>query len=208
MRLSSLLPANVVTANFCEVELTVNHFLPLLQAPLIKVKVQFLLWQRFCQNYSDVVVWKRAYKLCQLDIFPVIKLLLSILATFLVSSATVERSFSTLRLIKSNLQTTMCQARLHGLCLILLSKNLLPQIVKKFLIFCSVLKSNYNCDQTNFVYFLYIFTKFWPLLIIFLATPLSLGVSITIFVLPRFFRRFHLEKSALGKKASSDGEIY
>ena len=43
MRLSSLVPANVVTANFCEVEPAVNVFLPLLQAPLIKVTTQFLL---------------------------------------------------------------------------------------------------------------------------------------------------------------------
>ena len=47
MRLSSLLPANVVTANFCEVEPAVNLFLPLLQPPLIKVKAQFLSWQSF-----------------------------------------------------------------------------------------------------------------------------------------------------------------
>ena len=73
MRLSSLLPANVVTGNFCEVEPAVNLFLPLLQTPLIKVKAQFLLWQRFCQNHSDVVIWKRAYKLCQPDIFLAIK---------------------------------------------------------------------------------------------------------------------------------------
>ena len=81
MRLSSLLPANAVTANSCEVEPAVNLFLPLSQAPLIKVKAQFLLWQRFCQNHSDVVVRKTAYKL---------KILLSILATLLVSSATAE----------------------------------------------------------------------------------------------------------------------
>ena len=58
MRLKSLLPAN-----FCEVKPAVNLFFSLLQTPLIKVKGQFLLWQRFCQNHSDVVVWKRAYKL-------------------------------------------------------------------------------------------------------------------------------------------------
>ena len=63
-RLSSLLQANVVTANFREVEPAVNLFLPYLHAPLIKAKAQFLLWQRFCQNHSDAVVWKRAYKLC------------------------------------------------------------------------------------------------------------------------------------------------
>ena len=42
-RLNLLLPANVVTANFCEVEPAVNLFLPLLQPPLIKVKAEFLL---------------------------------------------------------------------------------------------------------------------------------------------------------------------
>ena len=47
MRLSSLLPTNVVTADFCEVEPAVNLFLPLLQAPLINVKAQCLLRQRF-----------------------------------------------------------------------------------------------------------------------------------------------------------------
>ena len=52
--LSLLLPANVVTANFCEIELAVNLFLALLQAPLIKFKARFLLWQRFCQNHSNV----------------------------------------------------------------------------------------------------------------------------------------------------------
>ena len=99
MILSSLLPANVVIVNFCEVEPVINLFLPLLQAQLTKVKAQFLLQQRFCQNYFNVVVWKRAYKLCQRDIFRAIKVLLSILATLLVSSTTAERSFSVQRLV-------------------------------------------------------------------------------------------------------------
>ena len=90
MRLSSLLPANVVTANFCKVEPTVNSFFRLLKAPLIKVKAQFPLWPRFCQNHSDVVLSKRAYKICQADIFPATKILPSIFATLLVSAATAE----------------------------------------------------------------------------------------------------------------------
>ena len=56
MRLSSLLPANVVTANSCEVEPAVDLFLSLLQSPLTKIKAQFLLWQRFCQIHSDVLL--------------------------------------------------------------------------------------------------------------------------------------------------------
>ena len=135
MRLSSLFSANVVTTNFCEVEPAVNLFLPLSQAPLIKVKAQFLLWQRFCQNHSDAVLWKRAYKLCQLDIFPAIKMLLSILATLPVSSATSQQSFSTQRLIKLDLRTTMGQARLDGLCLMYVHNDILISTgvaIKKF----------------------------------------------------------------------------
>ena len=48
--------------------------------------------------------------------FPATKILLGILATLPVSFA-AERSFSTLRLIKSDLQTTMGQVCLEGLCL-------------------------------------------------------------------------------------------
>ena len=116
MRLSCY-SANVATANFCEVKPAVNLFLSLLQTPMIKAKAQFLLRQRFCQNHSDVAVWKRAYKLYQPDIFPAIKILLNILATLPVSFATAKRSFATLRLIKSDLRSTMGQAHLDGLCL-------------------------------------------------------------------------------------------
>ena len=45
------------------------------------------------------------------------KILLRILATLPVSSATAERLFSTLRLIKLDLQTNMGQIRLDGLYL-------------------------------------------------------------------------------------------
>ena len=111
------------------------EFLPLLQAPLIKVKAQFQLWQKFCQNHSDVVVWKRAYKFCQTDIFSALKILLSIFATLPVSAVTAEGWFSTLRLIKSHLRTTMAQARLDGLCLMCIHNEIsisTGAIIKKF----------------------------------------------------------------------------
>ena len=43
--------------------------------------------------------------------------LLSIHHTLPVSSATAERSFSALRLLKSNLRTTLTESRLHGVSL-------------------------------------------------------------------------------------------
>ena len=84
---------------------------------------------------SDSEVWKRAYKFCQLDIFPAIKILLSILATLPVSSATAERSLCTLRLIKSDLRTIMDQARLDGTYLVYIHNDIsigTDVIIKKF----------------------------------------------------------------------------
>ena len=55
---------------------------------------------------------------CDEYIFPLIKNLLCILATLPVSNATAERSFSTLRRLKTWLRTTMGEERLIGLALL------------------------------------------------------------------------------------------
>ena len=62
-RRSSILPTNIVTANFCKIEPEDNVFFVTTGA-LIKLKAQFLLWKRFCQNHSEAMVWIRACKLC------------------------------------------------------------------------------------------------------------------------------------------------
>ena len=59
----------------------------------------------------------------------------NILATLPVSSASAERLFFSLRLIKSDLRTTMGQARLDGLCLIYIYSDISIRtgaIIKKF----------------------------------------------------------------------------
>ena len=68
---------------------------------MTRVKTPFQMLQRFCHNHSDVVVWKRTYKLYQLGILPAIKTLFSVLATLAVFSACAERAFFTLQLLKS-----------------------------------------------------------------------------------------------------------
>ena len=62
-------------------------------------------------------------------------MLLSILATLPVSSATAKRLFSTLRLIKCDLRTTMGQADLNSLCLMYIHNDSSIStgiIIKKF----------------------------------------------------------------------------
>ncbi|KAJ8866833.1 hypothetical protein PR048_032694 [Dryococelus australis] len=52
---------------------------------------------------------------CDRDVFPVINILLQVLATLPVSVATAERTFSTLKRLKTWLRTTMNEDRLIGL---------------------------------------------------------------------------------------------
>lgn len=55
---------------------------------------------------------------CDEDIFPTIRMLLQVLATLPVSVASAERSFSTLRRVKTWLRSRMTEDRLSALCLI------------------------------------------------------------------------------------------
>ncbi|KAF2897242.1 hypothetical protein ILUMI_08935 [Ignelater luminosus] len=56
--------------------------------------------------------------------FPNIKILLQILATLPVSTCSVERSFSSLKLIKSYLRTTMTKDRLNGLAAMYIHRDI------------------------------------------------------------------------------------
>lgn len=59
-----------------------------------------------------------AYLICNGTVFPIIKQLLKILATLPVTTCTSERSFSTLRRLKTFLRNTMLEDRLNGLALL------------------------------------------------------------------------------------------
>ncbi|KAH7973253.1 hypothetical protein HPB52_023318 [Rhipicephalus sanguineus] len=61
---------------------------------------------------------KKALEMCNRDFFPNIHSLLSILATLPVSTSTPERTFSTLRRLKSYLRNHMNNDRLTGLALL------------------------------------------------------------------------------------------
>lgn len=65
-----------------------------------------------------------ALKSCDEDIYPSIRKLLQILVTMPVSVATAERSFSSLKLVKSWLRTKMVEDRLNGLCLMYIHRDI------------------------------------------------------------------------------------
>jgi hypothetical protein len=72
---------------------------------------------------------------CDVDMFPAIHTLIHILATLPVSVATAERSFSTLRRLKTWLRTRMVEDRLNGLALMHIHRDIsidIDQVIDRF----------------------------------------------------------------------------
>ncbi len=65
----------------------------------------------------------KVFDVCHPILFPLIKDMLKILLTLLVSIAGAERSFSTLRLLKTYLRSTTGQTRLNGLALMFIHRD-------------------------------------------------------------------------------------
>ncbi|CAF0797609.1 unnamed protein product [Rotaria sordida] len=65
-----------------------------------------------------------AYVQCAEAFYPNIKVLLQIFSTLPVTTASTERTFSVLKLLKTYLRSTMSQTRLNGLAMMYLYRNL------------------------------------------------------------------------------------
>lgn len=80
------------------------------------VKKEALLWQQKWISANDTPnCFIEALNFCNRAIFPNIHTLLKICATIPVTTATAERSFSTLKRLKTYLRNTISEERLNGL---------------------------------------------------------------------------------------------
>ena len=73
-----------------------------------------------------------AFQLCSKENFPNIRMLLHILCTLPVTTATAERSFSGMKRLKTTLRSNMKQSRLTGLAHMHLNRNV-PYSAKEVL---------------------------------------------------------------------------
>jgi hypothetical protein len=118
MMLSALLSNNAVDACFDDVREGVVLFSNYLDGTVLEEETEFESRQLACNALND----KPCDSLSSLDIcntlcFPNIRKLLTIFATLPVSTATAERSFSVLKLLKSSLRSRMGEERLTSLTL-------------------------------------------------------------------------------------------
>lgn len=65
-----------------------------------------------------------ALQLCDNEVFPNVNILLILLATLPVWTASVERSFSTLKRLKTYLRNRTSEERLTGLALMTINRNI------------------------------------------------------------------------------------
>lgn len=86
-------------------------------------KGEFLVWKQQIKNSTPKHVID-ALNNCNSIIFPTIHRLLVILATFPVTTSTSERSFSTLRRLKTYLRNTVGENRLNGLALMNIHRDI------------------------------------------------------------------------------------
>lgn len=107
-----------------KLEKVVKFYSGLLGTPnLSVVKQEALLWtQRWkrCVEQGQIIPGTvlEALESCDSELYPTIEKLLRILATLPVSAAAAERSFSTLRRLKTWLRANMAEERLTGLALL------------------------------------------------------------------------------------------
>jgi len=111
---------------------------------IIKCAHNLLMQKRHESEESFTEIWQQATKLSRqlmhclyavLIFFPNIRTLLLITATLPVTTATPERTFSSLRLLKSYLRTTMGPNRLAGLTLLYLHRDIpitLDEVIDTF----------------------------------------------------------------------------
>lgn len=120
--LQKLIPKYCLTHTFTEVDIAslIEHYSNIIDEDTLEAEIK--LWQnkwKFCDPKSESLPANAlgALNECNEDIYPSVFALLKVLATLPVSTATSERSFSTLRRLKTYLRNSTSEDRMTGLAL-------------------------------------------------------------------------------------------
>jgi hypothetical protein len=119
--LSRLIPSEVLSTTWEEVLPVVNKYSGLLTATVSTVKGEYIVWQQHWRSEQHCEIPTNALDAlnkCPRVTMPNIHLLLKVLATLPVSTATPERIFSKVERTLTSLRSTMSEERLEALILL------------------------------------------------------------------------------------------
>ncbi len=125
--LQHLLPSFIHNSTFEKIKQAVNMYASDLPGNEATIQAEYMLWM---QKWAGTEIAARprnsleAIDKCTPGLFPNILKLLQIFAILPVSAATAERSFSTLRRLKTYLRSTTGEKRLNGLALMCIHRNI------------------------------------------------------------------------------------
>ncbi|KAJ8883276.1 hypothetical protein PR048_015119 [Dryococelus australis] len=125
--LQCIIPAYVVKFSFSDVEPPFNFYSDdLTTANIVMLKSNWDLWTIKWKNCKDELPKDAitALKKCEEILFPNMHILLKILATLPATTASVERSFSTLKRLKKYLRNSTGEDSLNGLALMLIHHSI------------------------------------------------------------------------------------
>ena len=126
--MSPLLPRFCVDKDFESLSDAVDFYARCLDLNIDVVSAEFQLWKqhwlRRGESERPGSVLETLKVARELDMFPSITVLLHVLATLPVTTATNERAFSTLKYIKNYLRSTMRETRLNGLSLLYVHRDI------------------------------------------------------------------------------------
>lgn len=122
--MSLLSPASVETvggatdSGHIQYDKLLDLYLP--EIPKIIIKSEIKMWHQHLNNCMEIKNKRQALdslKICSEHAYPNVHKLLKIFCTLPVSTATPERTFSSLKRIKTYLRNTTAQVRLNGLAM-------------------------------------------------------------------------------------------
>ncbi|EDO40596.1 predicted protein [Nematostella vectensis] len=119
-KLISLVPEVLVATNGCDLEEAVKFYTDDLVSPDV-LDVELVHWRIEEESIPRSAV--NALKNCDAEFYPNVHVLLRILCTLSVTSAESERSFSTMKRLKTYLRNTMSTERESSLALISVHYN-------------------------------------------------------------------------------------
>ena len=126
MSMSALTPAKCTGCSFAVLADAVDIYGTFLSSGASACNAEYQRWQRKWEKVPAEecpTTAVDALKACNKAIYPNIAILMQIFATIPVTTATAERSFSSLRLLKTYLRSTMKEDRLNGPALMAVHKD-------------------------------------------------------------------------------------